>query len=115
MSTLSLEFLLTLTQNMEKLQDDHHTGKIHKYLSITIEYSLTGKVKFSMFGNIGNMFDDTPEYIKEESATPEVHHIFDIAEDELTHNSYITLWYRYCNFLRESAQTYSCQFPSYGL
>ena len=39
-------------------------GKIHKYLGITIYYSLTGKVKFSMVDYIGNILDDIPEYIK---------------------------------------------------
>ena len=30
-------------------------GKAHKYLVITIEYSLPGKVIYSVFNNIGNV------------------------------------------------------------
>ena len=39
-------------------------GKIHKYFSITINYSLSGKVKLSMADKIGKMIDDMLEDIK---------------------------------------------------
>ena len=56
-------------------------GKVHKYLRITIDYSLPGKLIFLMIDYIGKMLDDIPEYMKGESDTSAVHHIFDIAED----------------------------------
>ena len=55
-------------------------GKIHKYLGMTIEYSSTDKVIFSMINYIGKMLDDIPEDMKGESDTPAVHHLFGIAE-----------------------------------
>ena len=39
-------------------------GKIYKYLGMTIDYSLPGKVKFSMVNYIGNIINDIPEDIK---------------------------------------------------
>ena len=56
-------------------------GKVHKYLGMTIDYSLPGKVMFSMVDYIGKMLDDIPENMKGESATPTAHHLFDISED----------------------------------
>ena len=56
-------------------------GKVHKYLGRTIDYSLPGKVIFSMIDYIGKMLDDIPEDMKGGSATPAAHHLFDIAED----------------------------------
>ena len=38
---------------------------IHKYLGMTIEYSLAGKVKLSIVGWIGNILDDNPEDMKD--------------------------------------------------
>ena len=35
-------------------------GKVHKYLGINIDYSLSGNVIFSMIDYIGKMFDDIP-------------------------------------------------------
>ena len=35
-----------------------------------------------MVDNIGNILEDTPEYIKGEPVTPATHHLFDTAEDE---------------------------------
>ena len=56
-------------------------GKVHKYLGMTIDYSLPGKVIFSMIDYIGKMLDVIPEDMKGESATPAAYHLFDIAED----------------------------------
>ena len=53
-------------------------GKVHKYLGMTIDYYSPGKLIFSMIGYIGNVFDNIPEDMKGESATPAAHHIFDI-------------------------------------
>ena len=46
--TFSLAFSLTLAQSMERLKSDHHTGNIHKYLGMKIDYYLVGKVELSM-------------------------------------------------------------------
>ena len=55
-------------------------GKVHKYLGVAIYYSFPGKLIFSMIDYIGKMIDDIPEDMKGESATPDAHHLFDIAE-----------------------------------
>ena len=55
-------------------------GKIHKYLGMNIDYSSIGKLTFSLIEYIVNMFDDIPEDMKGESATPVLHHLFDIVE-----------------------------------
>ena len=55
--------------------------KIHKYLRMTIDYSLPGKVKFSIVNCIGNILNYTPEGMKGESSTPAAHHIFYIDKD----------------------------------
>ena len=56
-------------------------GKIHKYLRMTIYYSLPGKVKLSMVGYIGKVLNYILGDMKVESATPAAHHLFDIAEN----------------------------------
>ena len=56
-------------------------GKVHKYLSMTIDYSSYGKVLFLMINYIGKVLDDIPEDMKGESATPATHHLFAITED----------------------------------
>ena len=43
-------------------------GKVHKYLGMTIYYSSSGKLIFSMIGYIGKMLDDIPEGVKGESS-----------------------------------------------
>ena len=50
-------------------------GKVHKYLGMTIDLSLPGKVILSMFEYIGKMIDDITEDMKGESATPAAHHL----------------------------------------
>ena len=55
-------------------------GKVHKYFGMTIDYSSSGKVIFSMIEYIGKMLDNIPEYMKGGSATPAAHHLFYIAE-----------------------------------
>ena len=39
-------------------------GKVHKYLWMTIDYSLPGKLILSMINYIGKMLDDITEYMK---------------------------------------------------
>ena len=48
---------------------------------MTIDYSSPGKLIFLIINYIGKMLDNIPEYMKGESTTPDVHHLFDIAED----------------------------------
>ena len=55
--------------------------KVHKYLRTTIDYSLPGKVILSMINYIGKMLNDITEYTNGESATPNAHDLFYIAED----------------------------------
>ena len=57
-------------------------GKVHKYLGIAIDYSLPGKIIFSMIEYIGKILDNIPEDIKGESATPAAHYLFEMSEDE---------------------------------
>ena len=56
-------------------------GEVHKYLGMTIYYSFPGKLIFPMVEYIGKIIDNITEYMKEESATPDAHHLFYIAED----------------------------------
>ena len=53
--------------------------KVHKYLRMTIDYSLRCKVILMMINYIGKMLDDITEDIKGESATPDAHHLFETA------------------------------------
>ena len=56
-------------------------GKIHIYLLMKIDYCYPGEIILSMFDYIGNMLHDFPEDIRAESATPDAHDLFYIAED----------------------------------
>ena len=52
---------------------------MHKYLGMTIDYSLPGKEIFLMVDYIGKMLDDITEDMKGESSKTDVNHIFGIA------------------------------------
>ena len=54
---------------------------MHKYLGMTIDYSLPGKLIFSIINYIGKMLEIIPENMKEWSASPTAHHLSYIAED----------------------------------
>ena len=56
-------------------------GKIHKCLSMTIEYYLPRKLIFYMVDYIGKILDYIPEYMRWKPATPPAHQPFDITED----------------------------------
>ena len=56
-------------------------GKVKKFLGITIDYSSSGKLIFSVIYYIGKMLYDIPEDMKGESSTPAAHNLFAIAED----------------------------------
>ena len=48
---------------------------------MTIDYFSPGKLIFSIIEYIVKILDDIPEDMKGESATPDAHHLFGIAED----------------------------------
>jgi hypothetical protein len=64
------EALLTITQ-----------GKIHKYLGMTINYSIKGKVKITMIDYIKGMLDESPIDMAGKSATPAASHLFQVNKD----------------------------------
>ena len=61
-------------------------GRIHGYLGVRIYFSSPGKAKFPMVDYIRKMLDALTENMMGESATPSVHHLFDVV-DELTRSS----------------------------
>ena len=74
--------LAEITEEYEKIEKmSIKRVKVHKYLGMTIDYSLPGKVILPMIDYIGNMLDDIPEVIKRGSSTPAAHHLFKILED----------------------------------
>ena len=54
---------------------------MHKYLGMTIDYSSPGKVILLIINHIRKMIVNITEDMKEESATPDAHHLFEISED----------------------------------
>ena len=56
-------------------------GKVHEYLGMTIDYSVPGKVKFSMIDYIKNMLDALPKGMEGEAATPASLHLFNVNEE----------------------------------
>ena len=68
-------------QNTEDRKMTTTRGKIQKYLGMTIEYYLPGKVIFSMIDFIGNIIDGILEQMKGNSETLASHHHFYIVGD----------------------------------
>ena len=92
-------------------------GKLHKYLGITIDYSLTGKVVFYMVNYIGKMIDDFSEDMNGESATSAAHHRFYIAKDTTQRSQTDTYFYQFLAqllYLSKSLHT-DIQFAVYFL
>jgi hypothetical protein len=56
-------------------------GKIHEYLGMTIDYSIKGKVQFTMIPYIKDMLSEAPNDMAGESATPAASHLFQVNED----------------------------------
>ena len=56
-------------------------GKIHEYLGMTIDFSIAGKVKITMYDYIDEMISELPTEMIGESATPVFNHLFEIRED----------------------------------
>ena len=55
-------------------------GKIHEYLGMTIDYSLTGKVMFTMVDYIKTMLDELPSDMDGTAPTPASSHLFEVNE-----------------------------------
>jgi hypothetical protein len=53
-------------------------GKIHEYLSMTIDYSTLDKVRITMLKYIRDMFEEMPEEWTGEAATPMADHLFEV-------------------------------------
>ena len=53
-------------------------GKVDKYLRMTIDYYLPGKLIVSMIDYIGKVLDNIPEDMKGESSRPASQHLFEI-------------------------------------
>ena len=49
-------------------------GPVHEYLGMTIDFSVTGKVKFSMIDYIKDMLEGLPDDMTGESVTPAADH-----------------------------------------
>jgi hypothetical protein len=56
-------------------------GKIHEYLGMTIDFTESRKVRFSMIDYIKNMLDALPEDMNGEAPTPAPLHLFDVNID----------------------------------
>ena len=57
-------------------------GKVHQYLGMTIDFSVPGKVRFSMIDYVKNMLDALPDDMQTgETPTPASLHLFEVNED----------------------------------
>jgi hypothetical protein len=56
---------------------------LHKYLGMTINFSATGKVKFSMIEYIKDMLEGLPNDMAGESATLAANHFFTVLNDKV--------------------------------
>ena len=55
-----------------------HCGQVHDYLGMAIDYSIPGKVCFSMDQYITNLLVECPDHLmKGSSTTPTTNHLFD--------------------------------------
>ena len=55
-------------------------GKLHDYLGMTIDFSITGKVMFTMVDYIKGMLDALPHDMNGTVTTPAASHLFDVDE-----------------------------------
>jgi hypothetical protein len=56
-------------------------GKVHNYLGMTIDFSVDGKVDFTMIDSIRNMLHEIPADMGGEATTPAANHMFVVNED----------------------------------
>lgn len=65
--------------NMEPLKV--HTGDVHEYLGMTLDFRQPEKVKGKMDRYVEELLDAAPEELKCEVETPAAHHLFDVNPD----------------------------------
>ncbi len=53
-------------------------GKVHDYLGMTIDYSVTGKVLFGMQGYVDQIISEAPSDMRGTAATPTANYLYDI-------------------------------------
>jgi hypothetical protein len=56
-------------------------GKVHDYLGMVLDFSIPGKVKFTMIEYIKEMLDELPLDMGGEAATPAAGHLFEVNEN----------------------------------
>jgi hypothetical protein len=56
-------------------------GKIHDYPGMTLDYSVPGKVTFTMHDYIENLLDEAPVDMEGTAATPAANSLFTINDD----------------------------------
>ena len=56
-------------------------GKVHRYLGMTLDYTIVGKVQIKMIDYIDGMLGSLPEGMNGESATPAGNHLFMVNPD----------------------------------
>jgi hypothetical protein len=56
-------------------------GKVHVYLGMTIDFSIDGKVRFSMIGYMDEILNDPPPDMDGENTTPAASFLFDVDDD----------------------------------
>ena len=55
-------------------------GKVHEYLGMTIDFSIPGKVMFTMIDYIKNMLDELPDDMAGTAPTPAASYLFEVNE-----------------------------------
>ena len=57
-------------------------GKVHDYLGMTINFTIPGKVTFSMPDYVKGLIHETPdELLKGQANTPAANHLFDVNDN----------------------------------
>jgi hypothetical protein len=56
-------------------------GKIHEYLGMTIDFSINGKVRFSMTDYVRGILDELSDDMNGECATPAPNYLFEVNND----------------------------------
>jgi hypothetical protein len=59
-------------------------GQVHHYLGMTIDFSMPGRVQFTMIEYITDTLDNLPEDMQGEAATPAGKHLFKVDKDTPT-------------------------------
>ena len=56
-------------------------GKIHEYLGMTIDFSINGKVQFSMINYVQGILDELPDDMSGECVTPAPNYLIEVNDD----------------------------------